>query len=135
MKSAIATKISGVVFVCVVVVSLTACGTVKHDTTVANPEHVFEACKGDVRQKAVIYDEANARADISYKAGNKAESCQHRRKALAALTRSLKSFETGKCSKFHEVATTYISIKVKNLQSRIAREQKSTAALVKRDCS
>ena len=131
MKFSVTTKIIG----CVIFASLSACGKVKPNTTVANADHVFEACKGDVRQQGVIYDEANARAEISYRKGNKTESCKHRRDALAAMTRSLESFQSGKCRNFHEVASGYVSFKVKNLQTRLAGRRDATAALVKRDCS
>lgn len=128
-------KVCGFIIGCALFASVSACGTVRSDTTVKNPEHVFEACKGDLSRKAATYDEANSRANISHRKGNKAQACKHRRKALAAMKSSARSFESGKCSKFHDVATAYISLKVKNFQSRIERERKATAELVKRDCS
>jgi len=135
MKFTTITRISKFVIGCALFASLSACGTVRSDTTVKNPEHVFQACKGDLTRKAATFDEANSRANISHRKGNKAQACKHRRKALAAMNSSAKSFKSGKCSKFHDVATAYISLKVKNFQSRIERERKATAALVKRDCS
>jgi hypothetical protein len=124
-------SLAGVILAACIV---SGCGNLKPGVSEGPGTQIFAACEAELKTTAVSFDESKKRSQAYFDSGDRKEGCVFKRRAVDALNTALKSFETGQCKNFHEVASDYISWKVKNYQQRLVSEQKTAQAEFQKQC-